>query len=278
VTVPDVVGLSPEEAVAAITQAELEPAAGEDLRGDCTEGEVTEQAPGATARADVGSVVTYRVCAGPEQVEVPLLEGVTRAAAESLLEEAGLVPNFIEQDSELAEGTVISTDPEAGTVVDKGDTIDVNVSAGNIREVPDVGGLDRAIAIDRLEQSGFTVDQQAAGEPPGSPEDVGTVESQDPAPGSERPVPSKVTIFIYGEGDPLSVPVPTVDADEVTITWDNGIYGGVTIDWGDGAEDTFNAAEGSESHTYAAPGPVTITVTATEFNDRSVSHQVMITP
>jgi PKD repeat protein len=52
----------------------------------------------------------------------------------------------------------------------------------------------------------------------------------------------------------------------------------VTIDWGDGAEDTFNAAEGSESHTYAAPGPVTITVTATEFDDRSQSHQVTITP
>jgi serine/threonine-protein kinase len=278
VTVPDVVGLSPEEAVAAITQAELEPAAGEEFRGDCTEGEVTGQAPGATARADVGSVVTYRVCAGPEQVEVPLLEGATRAAAESLLEEAGLVPNFIEQDDDLAEGTVISTDPEAGTVVDKGDSIDVYVSAGNIREVPDVRGLDRAIAIDRLEQSGFIADPQASGEPPGSPEDVGTVESQDPAPGSELPVGDPVTIFIYGEGDPLSVPVPTVDADEVTVTWDNGIYGGVTIDWGDGVADTFNAAEGSESHTYAAPGPVTITVTATEFDDRSVSHQVMITP
>ncbi|HLU43479.1 MAG TPA: PKD domain-containing protein, partial [Natronosporangium sp.] len=64
----------------------------------------------------------------------------------------------------------------------------------------------------------------------------------------------------------------------VIVDWDNDIYGGVTIDWGDGESEIFNAAEGSVSHTYAAPGEYVIRVTATDHPERTVTIPVSIGP
>ncbi|MPZ25350.1 MAG: Stk1 family PASTA domain-containing Ser/Thr kinase [Micromonosporaceae bacterium] len=286
VDVPEVLGMSPEEAVAEIEGAELTAEAGAPVVGDCEreEGQVESQDPAAGTALDVNSTVTYSVCGGPEQVEVPQIVGSNRENAESLLEDAGLVGEFEEVDDERPEGEVISADPSPGTSVDVGSTVTVQVSRDNILQVPDVRGQSQDQATATLEARGLVPNVVEASGPPEDVDQVGTVAAQDPGPGTEARDGDTVTIEVYPAGADLEVPTPTVDqlTQTVTVSWDNGIYGGVTIDWGDDTEDTSNDSEGEEQHEYQVlPGEsetFTITVTATDFEGRSVTHEVEIEP
>lgn len=286
VAVPSVVGMTPADADTLLAAEGLQGAVGEPFIGACqvAEGQIESQEPAAETQVDEDSTVTYRICGGPEQVEVPQIVGSSRGNAETLLDEAGLVGEFAEVDSDRPEGEVISADPAPGTPVDVGSTVRVQVSRSNLLEVPEVLGQTQAQAIATLEARGLVANPVEADDPPESPDQVGTVAAQNPEPGAEVREGETVTIEIYPDGPPLSVPPPTVGPDGLTVTvsWDNGIYGGVTIDWGDGdAPETFAAAEGSESHTYEVPPATsqtfTITVTATDFDDRTASHDVEIT-
>lgn len=285
VDVPRVLGMTPQEAITAIEDADLVPQSGEEFRGECTEGEVAAQSPEPGNQVDTGDTVTYQVCVGPEQVEVPQLEGLTQEIARQQLESRELQPNFVAEDSELAEGTVIRSDPEAGEIVDEGATVDVFVSAGNIVDVPNVVGSPEGEATGALQQEGFDVDAQTSEDLPPTPEDAGRVQSQDPPGGAEAEQGSTVTIVVYPEAPALEVSEPVVGEDEVTVTieWDNGIHGGVTIDWGDGSEpEMFAAAEDSTTHEYdVAVGDsqdFPITVSATDYEGRSESRTVTIEP
>lgn len=284
VAVPSVVGMTPADADTLLAAEGLQGAVGEPFIGACqvAEGQIESQEPAAETQVDEDSTVTYRICGGPEQVEVPQIVGSSRGNAETLLDEAGLVGEFEEVDSDRPEGEVISADPPPGTPVDVGSTVTVQVSRSNIVEVPEVLGQTQAQATATLEARGLVANPTEAGNPPENPDQVGTVAAQNPEPGAEVREGETVTIEIYPDGPALEVPEPVVEGLTVTISWNNGIHGGVTIDWGDGdAPETFAAAEGSESHTYEVPPATsqtfTITVTATDFDDRTASHDVEIT-
>jgi len=69
----------------------------------------------------------------PEQVTVPDVvgEGLTPDEAQAVLADAGLDWAVVEEESaEHPEGTVLGTDPEAGTQVDAGSTVTIGVSTG----------------------------------------------------------------------------------------------------------------------------------------------------
>jgi serine/threonine-protein kinase len=282
VAVPSVIGMTPAEAEARLTAGDLGALAGDPFVGECQveEGQIESQEPAAETTVDENSTVTYHLCGGPEEVAVPQIVGSSQENAEVLLDEAGLVPEFEEVDSDRPEGEVVSADPSPGTLVEVGSTVTVEVSRSNLLAVPEVLGQTLAQATATLEARGLVVDDVPAGAAPESPDQVGRVAAQDPAPGAQALEGDTVTIEIYQEGAELAVPTPTVDGQEVTVSWDNGIYGGVTIDWGDGAPpEVFSEAEGDRTHTYTAPGPnFTITVTATDHDDRTVSHDVQIIP
>jgi eukaryotic-like serine/threonine-protein kinase len=279
VDVPAVVGLSEEAATAAIVDAGLEPQRGEaDTSADCTVGNITEQDPtpeaGPVAR---GSTLTYRVCTGPDTVTMPDVVGSTEGAARLQLEGLDLVVEVEEEDSSQPENQVVRTEPEAGQEVAPGETVTIFVSRNNLVEVPDVRGQSRTQAEATLLANGFEPEVVAASDPPTSADQVDTVANQSPAPGEERGRGTVVEIFVYQPGDDLDVPEPTVTNLQVEVSWDNDIYGGVIIDWGDGNDEAFTNAVGDATYTYTAAGNYTITVRSADHPERQVQHQITVT-
>jgi hypothetical protein len=158
-----------------------------------------------------------------------------------------------------------------------GDTVIVYISRGNRVEVPNVVGQTVDQARGQLEARDFQVNEAAFTDPPESPDQVGTVADQDPDAESTANRGSVVTIFVYQDGEPLTVSEPSVAALVATISWDNDFYGPVTINWGDGDSDDGDG-EGEANHAYAAPGDYTITVTDADDPSRTAQTAVTIGP
>ena len=283
--VPDVVGLSPDEAVASLQEQGFVPEEGDEVWGlDCPEGEVVGQRPAAGGDPlPVGTTVTYQVCYGPAEVTVPNVVGLDQERAEQALEREKLEADIQLVPSELPEGQVIRSDPAEGQTVRQGTAVTLEVSQGNLRQVPNVEGESEAVARDRIEREGLTARVLDAQDPPPRPEDVGRVAAQSPAAGTTLERNGTVTIYVYREPPELTMTDPQVGDDGVTVTidWDNGDFGGVTIDWGDGTPAQGGASTGPTTHIYdLAPGQTQvfeIRITSNEGTGRSVSKSVTIT-
>jgi len=117
-------------------------------------------------------------------VNVPRVVGLTADEAKSKLQELGLGV-VTRKDTQAAEpaGVVVSQDPSAGTVLEKGSRVTLTISAPVVKlvTVPDVTGLDIDTACRKLETLGLRWTETPT--PYQSPQ--GTVISQDPAPGVE---------------------------------------------------------------------------------------------
>ncbi|NLA34560.1 MAG: Stk1 family PASTA domain-containing Ser/Thr kinase, partial [Actinobacteria bacterium] len=105
--------------------------------------------------ADKGSDVTILISAGQETIELPNLATKTLAQAQAELTALELTSTVEEVDSELEAGTVVSTDPVAGTPVAKGSAVKLVVSKG-LTEIPTVAGLNGDEARKKLNEAGFT--------------------------------------------------------------------------------------------------------------------------
>ncbi|HZL07335.1 MAG TPA: PASTA domain-containing protein, partial [Coriobacteriia bacterium] len=101
------------------------------------------------------------VSAGVEQVKVPNVAGMTEADAISELQKSGLdvaIPVTREFSPDVADGTVISSDPPAEAPVAKGSKVVLVVSKGTqLVKVPDVGDMNRAQAEKTLNDALFKV-------------------------------------------------------------------------------------------------------------------------
>ncbi|WP_171074558.1 serine/threonine-protein kinase [Nonomuraea basaltis] len=92
----------------------------------------------------------------PVTVPIPVLTGLDRAAALKAIKRAGLVPGPVTKlDSPRKVGQVLSSRPASGTVVAKGSTVSLQVSAG--LAVPSVVGLQRKAAETALTGAGLAV-------------------------------------------------------------------------------------------------------------------------
>jgi peptidoglycan DL-endopeptidase CwlO len=77
-TVPNLDGMSQNEAEAAINAADLTPVTGEPVvDASCTAGAVVQQSPAAGAEVEVGSNVTFRICQTPTTEDPPASESPT---------------------------------------------------------------------------------------------------------------------------------------------------------------------------------------------------------
>jgi eukaryotic-like serine/threonine-protein kinase len=281
VAVPDLIGMPEDEAIETLEREGLVPERGDSVSAldtGCTEDRVAEQEPTPdVGTVPPGSTVTYRMCVGPEAFDMPNVVGSTEAAATSQLEALGLVVTAEERDSSDQAGIVVATDPEAAELVSEGDQVTIYVSLGNLQGVPDVLGDAENTAIARLQERGFQVESVPSSDDPDSPDQVGTVAGQSPDPGEELEEGGTVTIFIYPPGADLTATISNPDEDNrVTVQWDNGIYGGVTIDWGDGTDPgTFPSAD-EQSHVYEDEGTFTITVQAIDHPERQEQRTVTI--
>jgi beta-lactam-binding protein with PASTA domain/predicted Ser/Thr protein kinase len=151
----------------------------------------------------------FLLLSGPAQVAVPDLVGDQLGDAQQELEQAGLEPAKDEQRDPAPLNEVVDQEPPAGTEVDEGSTVTLVVSSGpGEAKVPEVVGLPRDEAIERLERRGFTaaIDSQFSSEV-----EAGLVISTFPAAGIEAPRGSEVQVMV-SEG-PRQVQVPSVIGD-----------------------------------------------------------------
>jgi len=88
------------------------------------------QSPGGGATAQLGTLVTLQVSTGKApSVKIPEVKGMKADAARATLEDLGLVVHVVEKDvtDSNLDGVVLSTIPTAGTSVEKGSTVTMNV-------------------------------------------------------------------------------------------------------------------------------------------------------
>jgi serine/threonine-protein kinase len=194
VEVPKLVGKTYEQAVDLLNAVNLE-ARRRNVFSDRPQGRVAAQDPKAGETVDEGTEVVVSVSQGPEQIGVPDVVGMSQANATATLEAADFVVSVVEQPSSTtAAGTVILQSPSAGVDADKGSTVTITVSTGPSQvNVPNVVGDDEASATNTLEGQGFTVRVRSTSG------DLGIVQSQDPAAGTQVNEGSRVTIFV-GDG------------------------------------------------------------------------------
>ncbi len=212
-TVPSVVGLPQAEAEQVLRDAGFTVKPTPRETDEAAPGTVVEQSPAAEELAPPGSEVEIFVAVEVGTVLVPDVIGDPLAQAQAAIQEAGL--RFDEAteapSSSIPVGAVISTDPGAGTTVQRDRSIGIVVSTGPEQaDVPDVVGQTEQSAIDALRERGFAPQVQpetiAAGDP-----NVGRVIRQDPAGGQSVDAGSPVAIVV-------GVAAPTTTTSSTTTT------------------------------------------------------------
>jgi beta-lactam-binding protein with PASTA domain len=131
VPVPRLYGNTPAQAESVLQGAGLRLGTqSRDYNSDVAEGSIFFQDPSGGANVEPGTAVDVTVSLGPEQVEVPEVYGLSVAAAQTALSNAGLNSTPIEVEGDEAAGTALSTDPGVGAMLDPGSTVSLFYSAG----------------------------------------------------------------------------------------------------------------------------------------------------
>lgn len=132
VVVPDIVGLTEEEARKAVREKGLKIALQNEVYSDVYEaGVVIRQSPASRNKVDEGTEVKYTLSKGKEQVTVPNVAGMAAEEAAAALESAGLsCESATEASSSVQSGNVIRQSVEAESVVEKGTSVTITVSSG----------------------------------------------------------------------------------------------------------------------------------------------------
>lgn len=172
-------------------------------------GQVVSQDPAAGTKADEGATVTVGVSSGPAEVAVPDVSGQSQADATAALQQAKFTVKSTTRTSDtVASGTVIRTNPKAGTKAAVGSSVTLVVSSGQkTATVPNVVGQNVDTAIQLLKDSGFIATTSTVE----STEPVGNVVSQDPAQGKTAPAGSTVALSVAKA--PADVAIPDVVGD-----------------------------------------------------------------
>ena len=147
--------------------------------------------PGTELKPD--AAVDLVISLGPEPIEIPDFIGKSAEKAEAALTELGFkVTTTKQNDPEVPEGRVIAQSPRDGTLF-RGDTVELLVSEGpEMVEVPNVNGVGREEAIQRMLDSGFEVRTEQSALYVGLEYVVNT----DPKQGSMAPLGSIITLFL----------------------------------------------------------------------------------
>lgn len=192
--IPNVVGKGQDEASRTLTDAGLALGAVTDAYSeDVPPGQVISQSVAAGTSLAHDSTVDVVLSKGREPRTVPTLTGKGASAAKSSIEALGLVASPTEAYSDtVPEGQVISQQTREGSTVYRGDSVSYTVSKGpEMVTVPDVVGLQRQEARNKLEGAGLTVQEDLI---------LGgffnTVRSSNPAGGSKVKKGSTVTISV----------------------------------------------------------------------------------
>ncbi|MBA3490247.1 MAG: Stk1 family PASTA domain-containing Ser/Thr kinase, partial [Longispora sp.] len=201
VAVPDLTDKTQQQAQTELEKIGLRMELGEQVRNaDCTTGEVVEQRPQPPAKIDPSNdTVTVRICAGRNSVTVPQLVGLTMEQAKTQLQNATLVPEFQEHDSDTPQHQVIDSTPKQGNPVESGGKVVVLVSKGNLIVMPDVTNMSEESAKSTLAAKGFTDVEALLGNPVAG-KALGTVTGQTPKAGDKVKKDAEIKLYVQGGG------------------------------------------------------------------------------
>ena len=200
--VPDVSGKTPEQAVTLLAAAKLK--VSENRAPDDSPafpaGQVTKTDPPAHSPVAEGSTVTLYVSTG--RVQVTNVVGKSQADAVAELQGLKLLPVVQNQESTtVPAGSVISTAPVAGTLLDQGKSITVVVATAPAQAVVPDGlvGLNYSDAVTRLTAAKLT-NVKRVDAPSAQP--VGTVVSVNPISGTTVPLTQQIVVTVSAEPTP----------------------------------------------------------------------------
>jgi len=131
VQVPDLVGLSPDEARRLVEEVGLQLAVvGERHDSSVPALNIISQTIPAGQMVRQGETIGVVISQGPNFVSVPAVEGLPITAAEPGLREMGLEISRKDVWTKEAEGIILSQDPPAGSIVSEGSVVTLIVSSG----------------------------------------------------------------------------------------------------------------------------------------------------
>ena len=132
----------------------------------------------------VGAFLSFGKFWSTEEVAVPDVAGRPMALARQILEDAKLRVNVAETyDADTPAGQVVSQEPEAGAKVKSERMVTIYVSkGGEALDMPDLKGMTKASAADRLRKMGLKVGSVYE---KFSKDEPGTVTAQDPVAGTK---------------------------------------------------------------------------------------------
>lgn len=203
VEVPDVKGKQLALARQILEDGKLRVNVAETYDVEVPAGQVVSQDPDPKRKVKGGRLVTIYVSKGGEAIEMPDLVGLTKSAATERLQKLSLnLGSTYEKESSSDPGTVLSTDPKAGTKIVRGQSIDLIISRGESEKsktseekisVPDVHNASLDVARAGIEGRGLTVGSVSY---ENSSQAEGTVVSQSPSAGSEISSGGSVDLII----------------------------------------------------------------------------------
>lgn len=164
-TVPNLVGLSQDDAVARIKQSDYFQVGTikEEYDGNMELGKVIDQDPDEGRSAKEGTSINLWISKGPEpakSVTVPDLTNMTPTEADAELGRVGLIGQAGDSvfSDTVESGRIATQAPAGNTTAKAGDTITYQLSKGaETVDVPYVVGWTRDEATRSLEEAGFTV-------------------------------------------------------------------------------------------------------------------------
>ena len=163
VAVPDLKGLTRNEALKALSDAGMTSVETAEYDSYVAKGTVIDQLPAAGEKVAPGSTVGMLVSLGARPVPpvaVPDVKGKREPDARTILTDAGLNPHFVTANNDtVPEGTVVEQSPVAGVKVAPDTEVLVLVSAGaappTAVAVPNVVGKQNNAAVDALTKAGL---------------------------------------------------------------------------------------------------------------------------
>ena len=214
-TVPDVSGMSEDDARTAIEDLGLTFVKGDDVSSDTVdEGLAVSSDPGAGTSALLGAEITVKFSSGSATVKVPDVTGMTQSEARKAIENANLAWGDVtaEDSPGTQAGRVIRSNPAPDTSVSRGETVSVVVSSGRTT-VPSVVGKTQDEAQEAIKAAGLnynttTNDSKTNDQSKSNRYEVTAV---DPAEGQSIDLGDSVTLtvthYVY-EAAPTASPTP----------------------------------------------------------------------
>ena len=155
VEVPQLVGLTKDQAEAALASVGLKGNASEEAN-EADEGQVFEQGTEPGKEVEKGTTISYKVSSGPDTTSVPDLTDMTEAQARNALDMAGFgVDVSYQENDSVTEGTVISWNPSGKQKPGATITVVIAKKSGKASVPGNLYGKSISAAVTALNNAGF---------------------------------------------------------------------------------------------------------------------------